>query len=241
MDGQSEERRAASATPDTGSKHKQSQDSDTEISADDQADRRTNKVSDRSRRRRRGRFLGRIQKRRATGSAEQANVSTEQAADKPKIGLVGVVITALIGFFFGVASNQVTDFVKRADGCYDALSQYGVSMISNWNKLFTITHDPHSSSAQVYEATEKWNTLIQPPQFKVMNKCPEINRHDFAGWKASVDQVFACHTDPSCSPAKADAYRDSVFSSSTKLLHEAQDVSEWGLVRRAKYEVTHLY
>jgi hypothetical protein len=241
MDGQSEERRGASATPGTGSKHKQSKDSDTETSADNQVDRRTNKASDRSRGRRRGRFLGRIQKRRATDSAEQANVSTEQAATKPKIGLVGVVITALIGFFFGIASNQVTDFVKRADDCYDALSQYGLSMISNWNKLFATTHDPHSSSAQVYAATEKWNTLIQPPQFKVMNTCPEINKRDFAGWKASADQVFECYTDPSCSPNKADTYRDSVFSSSTKLLYEAQEVSEWGLVRRAKYEVTHLY
>ena len=50
---------------------------------------------------------------------------------KSKIGLLGIVITAIVAFIFGIGSNQVTDFVKRADDCLDGLSQYLVGVESD--------------------------------------------------------------------------------------------------------------
>jgi len=40
-----------------------------------------------------------------------------------------------VGFFFGVASNQVSDFMKRADDCRDALAQYVINVESNFVAL----------------------------------------------------------------------------------------------------------
>jgi hypothetical protein len=62
----------------------------------------------------RGRSLGRFRKRRSSDRSGQASAPNEQATKKSKVGLVGIVVTALVGFFFGIGSNQVTDYVKLA-------------------------------------------------------------------------------------------------------------------------------
>jgi hypothetical protein len=183
--------------------------------------------------------LPRLRKRRAADNAEQ--VSSQQPAKKSKIGLLGIAITALVGFFFGIASTQVTDFIKRADDCYDALSQYGLAIASSSFKTFNTTHDPHASSDQVDEAIAQWDTVIQSPTFKVQNKCRELNKNDFSQWKISATKFAKCYMDSACPLDKSYTYQDSVVSLTSKLLDEAEGISKWGLVRRAKYEVTHLY
>src|SRR4051794_9865966 len=97
-DRQSEPKLTEPTIPDTGTANAQTDDQPSETSGTSQQQKK------------RSRFLGRLRDRRSTDRTEQADTSTERAPKKPKIGLLGIVITALVGFFFGTASNQMTDY-----------------------------------------------------------------------------------------------------------------------------------
>jgi hypothetical protein len=127
-DPESEQSHEAPTRPDTADTEQAEQRQEPRDQS--QAGDQSNETSVTSRPRKRRRFLGFLRKQRVTDSAEKAGAGTEQAGKKSKIGLVGIVITALVGFFFGVASNQVSDFVKRADDCYDALTQYSYGVVT---------------------------------------------------------------------------------------------------------------
>jgi hypothetical protein len=139
-DPESEQSHEAPARPDTADTEQaeQRQDSRDESQAGDQSNETW--VSSHQQKKR-GRILGRLRRRRGADSVEQAAASTQQAPKKSKIGLVGILITALVGFFFGIGSNQVTDYIKRADDCADALGQYIVGLNSNFIFLSRTVHD----------------------------------------------------------------------------------------------------
>lgn len=40
-----------------------------------------------------------------------------------------LILTALIAFFFGIAKNQMSDYVKRADNCYIALFTFNSNIV----------------------------------------------------------------------------------------------------------------
>lgn len=163
-DRESEQRQEAPTTPDTG---------DTEPpDSGDQADDQSNEASVPSQQPTRRRFLPRLRKRRTTDNAEQAVASTEQPAKKSKIGLLGIVVTAAVGFFFGIGSNQVTDYVKRADDCDDALSLYSFGVASNFESLEHTQHDQSLTPDQRNAAGKQYNTIIALPHLQVQNKCP---------------------------------------------------------------------
>jgi hypothetical protein len=199
-----------------------------------QADDQSNEASVTSQQPRRRRFLPRLRKRRTTDNAEQA--SPQAAAKKSKISLLGIAITALAGFFFGIGSNQVTDYVKRADDCNDALSQYTVGVASKFVTLSDAEHDPSKSQAQRDTALSEHGVDPRPLRSEYLNS-DEVKQ-----WRARVYKMgFSCFWASKCSHQDAWSYAALVVDSTDPLLYEAREVSQWGLVRRAKYEVTHLY
>ena len=256
-DGGSEQERQQATTPDTGT-------------ANAQADDQSSESPVTSPQQRRGRFLGRFRRRRATDNAEQAGASTEQPAKKSKIGLLGIVITAIVGFIFGIGSNQVSDFVKRADDCLDSLSQYLVGIENFINSPYAshLTTKPPDQTPpdqtppdqtppdQANTEILKFNTVIVLPSIKVLNKCPMrgrpenpddlnteyLNSDVVKSWNDNLDKLRQyCYPRFECSDGTAISDLWDLANSTYTLIGEANDVSRWGLVRRAKYEFTHLY
>jgi hypothetical protein len=45
---------------------------------------------------------------------------------------IGALIAALLGFLLGIASTQVSDYVKRAGDCAEALEQYATGVAGNF-------------------------------------------------------------------------------------------------------------
>lgn len=244
-----EERHEAPTTPDAGNTEQPNQRPDSEHESDcgDQADDQSNEASVASQQQKPGRFLGRLRKRRITDSAAQAGASTEQAAKKSKIGMIGILITALVGFFFGIGSNQVTDYVKRADDCSGALSEYYIGVL-NFPTLSGTVHDQSLTDDQRDAAGGEYNTLIISPHNKITIKCPidgsleYLNSDERDRFKASFKKLSeGCFKASECSQDNAYSYTVATTKSAFTLASEATKVSQWGLFRRAKYELTHLY
>lgn len=153
-----------------------------------------------------------------------------------------IIVSALIGFIFGIASNQISGFVNRADDCYDALTQYETN-VSQFPILTTAVHDQGLTLDLRDAANSQYNTLIAVPSSKIMNKCAiaGINATDLKHWEASDDDLADCLARPACS--RSDASNDAVAAaiSAMQLSSEATKISQWGLLRRAKYVVAHLY
>jgi hypothetical protein len=229
-DRQSEEKRQEPTTLDTGAANAQADDQSSETSGPSRQQKK------------RGRFLGRFRKERITDSAAEAGASTGQAAKKPTIGLVGILITALVGFFFGVASNEVSDFVKRADECNDALTQYADNVASFF---VSIVHDVHEgrTDAQKGAAEQRYNTLIAGPSSKIQSRCEEgINGRDYDQWNDKDTKMGRCEApDGKCDKKEAGEDAKDVSGAATKLAGDATIVSRWGLLRRAIHVVMHPY
>jgi hypothetical protein len=164
-----------------------------------------------------------------------------------KIGLVGIVITALVSFFFGVASNQVSDHLKQADDCSNALSQFSVNAASNYLDIFEAHHDPATTPTQKNDAISKYNGLISLFANKIRNECPIEGDSQYLAadtvhkWTGSYAKMYDCVTANACSEDDAMKYETDASDSATDLAHNAGDVSQWGLLRRAEYVIMHLY
>jgi hypothetical protein len=199
----------------------------------------------------------------------QAGASTEKPAKKSKIGIFGMAITAIItgiaGFIFGIGSNQVTDFTKRADDCLDSLSLYLVGVESDVTDLHYVNLLPFTEGLnqappnqappqptppeQINAALLKFNTDIVSPRFKVLNKCPTrgksteyLNSNDINSWNDNFNKSRQyCFAARECSDATASSDLVDLANSTHTLINEANGVSQWGLFRRVEYEVTHLY
>jgi hypothetical protein len=233
---QSEQKRQEPATPDTGTANAQADDNSNETSVTSQQ------------RKKRGHFISRLQKRRSTASAEQADTRIERSSKKPKIGLLGIVVTALVGFFFGIGSNQVTDYIKRADDCSDALSEFDTGVSGNFTYLSQTVHDGKATYDQILAARGQYNNLIASPEAKIENKClaeesntEYLNPQDIKHFEANWSKLSTCFTGSKCSQEEASSYAKSAADSACNLDKEARKVAEWGLWHRAKYLSTHLW
>lgn len=220
-DRQSEQRDEAPTTPDTGN---------AEPPDGNQADDQSNEASDPPQQPRRRRFLPRLRKRRATDKAEQA--SSQDSGKKAHIGLLGIIITALIGFFFGIGSNQLTDYVKRAVDCDDALGQYVVAVSSNFEPLSDRLHDQALPADQRDAAGRDYDTLIILPHIKVLTKCPVRNGSEYLDsdgvrrWHAAFRDLADCFNANECPQDKEITYVHAAENSTDILEEGAQEVSK---------------
>jgi hypothetical protein len=214
----------------------------------------------------------------------EADTNSRSDSEKSKIGgVVGIVITAIVGFIFGIGANQVTDFVKRADDCLDGLSHYlaGVEadITSKPDALTNLSgpitqiklpplDQPHAEGPptvqppasvlpppvpprpeQLNDALLKFDADIVMPRINVRNKCPMrgesteyLNINDVNNWNDTFERLRKyCFGAAECSDAAASESLKALADSTYKLIVQANEVSQWGLVRRAKYEVMHLY
>ena len=76
-----------------------------------------------------------------------------------------------------------------------------------------------------------------------MNKCAiaGMNAADLKHWESIDDDFPGCLEYTGCSPSEASGGAIAAASSAAQLAHEATMISQWGLLRRAKYVVAHLY
>jgi hypothetical protein len=165
---------------------------------------------------------------------------------KPKIGLLAIVITALVGFFFGVASNQVSDFVKRSNDCIEGVEQYIVGVSVNFVPATHAEHDPGFSDEQKAAAATKYIDSVDASYYKVRATCPlsghmeYLDKNTIKDFSSNFEKMDACVEIPGCDD-DWDSVAVAALSSAQALLREAQEVPNWGLVRRAKYVFSHWY
>lgn len=236
-DRQSEQRDEAPTTPDAGNTEPPD--------CGNQADDQSNEASATPQQPRRRRFLLRLRKRGTTDNAEQA--SSRDSGKKARIGLLGIIITALIGFFFGIGSNQVTDYIQLARDCSDALSKYSLGVQSHYLELYDTNHESVLPRDQLYAMASLYNNAIAGPSVKIRNDCPMNDRSgylqndDVNRWNADYKKLSDCWITADCSRLTASEDQYESVDSTVKLQEQARVVPQWGLLRRAKYEVTHLY
>jgi hypothetical protein len=105
-------------------------------------------------------------------------------------GVAVLLLSAFIGFFFGMANNQVTDWVKRADDCSAALTHYHLG-VENFE---AIAFDYHNGSPeQKTEANHKYNNDIAAATDTIDNKCPMHPRHQEYLSDADIDAWVNAH------------------------------------------------
>jgi hypothetical protein len=181
---------------------------------------------------------------------EQGRLLVHRPKRTAKVGLLGIVITAMVGFFFGIGSAQVTDYIKRADDCDDAFSQFQIGLDSNFTLLSDTVHDQALAPDKQVAAGQQYNSLIVLPIQTIAIKCPVrdyydnseyLNRNDVKGWNNSIKNLGDCFEASECSDDKANSYVRDVDKWVLNLERQTHQVPQWGLVRRAKYVVTHLY
>jgi hypothetical protein len=166
---------------------------------------------------------------------------------KPKIGLPAIIITALVGFFFGAASNQVSDFVKRSDDCIEGLEQYIVGVSANSMPAIYAEHGTNSTAAEKTNKAYKYINLVDAPYYKILAKCPVnghieyLDRNTVKDFKSHHDQMENCLEVQGCPNDDPATVVQDLLNSAQTLLKEAEEVPNWGLYRRAKYLVTHMY
>jgi hypothetical protein len=82
-----------------------------------------------------------------------------------------IMVTALVGFFFGIANNQVSDFIKRADSCYSALYIFNDDIYQETLDIIQDLH--HSKDTQKFEAAyARFRADIEIPYNKIIGECP---------------------------------------------------------------------
>jgi hypothetical protein len=162
------------------------------------------------------------------------------------VGLVGILITALVGFFFGLGSNQVSDYGKRADDCAEALGKLRAGLSRLPSYIVTIADDhaePSVRNVGIRDFDEHVASAVQEMDIR----CPLHEK----GYLHSGDvsmllddyQYLArdCITLRMCDVKRARSAGHEAHEIAAVLMKQAVGVSQWGLIRRAKYEFQHLY
>ncbi len=143
------------------------------------------------------------------------NLQRVAAQIKSLTRITAIVVTALIGFIFGIANNQATDWVKRADQCSEALSQYDKGVGGEFWPLVEARNKSRSGSQkqeeferkQEIQAISSYNTDISIPSNMVNNKCPVhggreyLDKHEVAVWTKNAQNLDNCFDHKSlCTP-----------------------------------------
>jgi len=159
-----------------------------------------------------------------------------------------IIVTALVGFLFGIASNQVSDYLKQASNCSDVLRQFSVDAASNFVGLVEERHIPNATVDQTNDANSKYTTFIAVPISKVRNSCPVddgdpqyLNKDKVQKFTQNVEAMYDCFTADQCSDDDASTYQTDASNAATDLANNAASVSQWGLIRRAGYAIWHIY
>lgn len=164
-----------------------------------------------------------------------------------------IIITALVAFVFGIASNQSTDLVKGADDCYDALTQYDENVSSDFWEL---NHDFHLPGAwehydqpdqqqRLRQIARKYNTEIDSVYLKIKSKCPVtgpnkyLNKKDVEAFNNDHYELSKnCFEASECSDERADIVQRNSVNSTETIIKQAGEVSQWGLARRGWYAIS---
>lgn len=162
--------------------------------------------------------------------------------------LATILFTALVGFIFGIASNQMADFVKRADNCYDALSMFNDNI---YNEGLQIIADIHSPDRQNSESGyTKFRNDIEIPHNKITSKCPVdprntlyLDKNDVNAFTKDYYQLLSVciFVTRECSNDTEADLISKIGDSSRALRDQASGVSQWGLLDRAWFAVVHLW
>jgi hypothetical protein len=167
-------------------------------------------------------------------------------------GALGALITALLGFFLGVASTQVSYYVERANDCVDALEQYNIGVAANFIMAWTAERHPEAfPPEQESTAVSKYQAQVDGPYNKALATCPldlskdkeyldENRRKDFVANYSKMDKCMS-KSGAGCSEDDVNSLAPVVTSSAQALVKDAQQVPGWGVVRRAGYVLTHWY
>jgi hypothetical protein len=162
-----------------------------------------------------------LNKRRGAAEAEQAAIKSMKR-------IAAIILTALIGFFFGIANNQAADIIKRADECSEALTQYNDGVASEFVELADAYHkiedagDNPGAEKQGTDLFTTFNKNINIPFYKVINKCPVggnvankmgargpvaqpqieyLSKKDIDAWRKNNDDLHLCfHNKAKCAP-----------------------------------------
>jgi hypothetical protein len=170
---------------------------------------------------------------------------------KAIFGPIGTLIAALLGFLLGIAATQVSDYIKRADNCAEALEQYATGVAGNIGTTYNTEHDPNASDEKKTEVGSRYVAQVDAPHDKALVVCPldlargtqYLDANQVKEFHANYEIMDKCEQWVGC-PEGTDnllALAEAIISSSKALAKEAQEVSSWGLVRRANYVVMHSY
>jgi hypothetical protein len=164
-----------------------------------------------------------------------------------------IIVTAFIGFMFGIASNQVTSFVNRADDCDAALSRYFGGIEADSHLAYREIRTPGRTDQQREDALAKFFSGTTAPYDTAVSKCsldgPDeyLNKDDAQAFMLHYHDLLTCTFYGSaedqypCSLEKWQRIHDQALDSTSPLSRQASNVSQWGLVRRGRYAVTHLW
>jgi hypothetical protein len=152
-----------------------------------------------------------------------------------------------VGFFFGVAGTQVSDFVKHSDDCVEALGQYINGVSANFLLSWITLHDANSTADQTTAAATKYANLVDATYNKIRAKCPVNQRREYLDknqvddFLSSYNRMDTCIKIAGCPNDNTDSVVLAVLSSAQALQIKAEEVPNWGIVRRIKFVVTHPY
>jgi hypothetical protein len=176
--------------------------------------------------------------------------STSRKVIAAVFGPVGL-IAALLGFLLGIASTQVSDYVKRAGDCAEALEQYATGVAGNFGYTYYTNHDPNASDDKKAAVTSKYVAQVDAPHDKAVAVCPldltrdteYLDGNTVKDFHAVYEIMDKCVQWIGC-PQDSDnilAIAETAISSAKALTKEALGVPAWGLGRRTKYVVMHMY
>lgn len=170
---------------------------------------------------------------------------------KAVFGPIGALIAALLGFLLGIASTQVSDYVKRAGDCAEALEQYASGVAANFGPTYYTNHDPDASDDKKTEVSSKYMAQVDAPYNKAVATCPldliqgteYLDRNKVKDFNTSYGIMDKCVQWTGCPEGNDNllSVAEAVISSARVLTKEAQEVPAWGLVRRTKYVVMRWY
>jgi hypothetical protein len=177
---------------------------------------------------------------------------------KSLIKLLALVVGGVVTFLFGVTASELSDYVKRAGNCVDALQQYNSGVAAHFSDAWFMEHNPpDAADQQAYStwveketaALQTYVSQVDSPYNKSTVTCPVnldrsteyLNENDVKTFLASYDRMDKCMKMAGCPGDDTNAVADAVTSSAQTLAKEANVVATWNLKSRIQYVFTHLF
>lgn len=164
---------------------------------------------------------------------------------KKIVGALSAIAGVVVGFVVAVATDQTKEFVERADACYGALEKHeqGLQKAPRYMDDLRNRQDPDRFNT----AAAEWNSDIVETDEEVASKCPVAgNKNEYlqtdtvSQFQKFSSELEACSQVP-CDTTTEIALKDNCVSQVRQLQDQANKVKEWGVIRRTRYALTHLY